>query len=213
MLTLRLSQFFAASMMKGFDPQNQLAAVPFFRSAQALAQKAYGSNSIMSANASYQLGQCYIVDGRLAESVPYIEEALRIFELRHGKEGEHTRDASQLLSVVKTAIEQEAKGELEKVEKLAKRIGADPARAKELISRMQSTSAGSSLRRGGRSSAQMAADEAVEASSNNVKAAKDTTGSRGHLDVDDLVLYIEGEQKKASTSSKSGKSKKGGSKK
>lgn len=200
-------------MMKGFDPQNQLAAVPFFKSAQALAQKAYGANSIMSANASYQLGQCYIVDGRLAESVPYIEEALRIFELRHGKEGDHTRDASQLLSVVKTAIEQEAKGELEKVEKLAKRIGADPARAKELISRMQSTSTGS-LRRSGRPSAQITADDAVQASNNTVKAAKDTTGSRGHLDVDDLVLYIEGEKKKSSTStSKGGKSKKNGSKK
>lgn len=200
--------------MKSFQPQNHLAAVPFFRSAQQLAQKAYGANSIMSANASYQLGQCYIVDGQLAESIPYIEEALRIFELRHGKEGDHTRDASQLLSVVKSAIEQEAKGELEKVQKLAKRIGADPARAKELINKMQTSTTSSFGRRGGRSSAQIAADDAVEASNGAVKAAKDTTGSRGHLDVDDLVLYIEGGQKKgASTGNKAGKAKKSGSKK
>lgn len=208
-------------MIKTFQPQNHLAAVPFFRSAQALAQKAYGSNSIMSANASYQLGQCYIVDGQLAASIPYIEEALRIFELRHGKEGDHTRDATQLLTVVKTAIEQEAKGELEKVQKLAKRIGSDPARAKELISKLQGSSSTSSsfARRGGnsRSSAQIAADDAVKASNGTIKAAKDTTGTKGHLDVDDLVLFIEGGQKKASTSgtgsSKSGKSKKGANKK
>lgn len=201
-------------MIKTFQPQNHLAAVPFFRSAQALAQKAYGANSIMSANASYQLGQCYIVDGQLAASIPYIEEALRIFELRHGKEGDHTRDATQLLNVVKTAIEQEAKGELEKVQKLAKRIGADPARAKELISKLQGSSTSSFARRGGRSSAQIAANDAVQASNGAVKAAKDTTGTKGHLDVDDLVLFIEGGQKKASTSGgKSGKSKKGVSKK
>lgn len=201
-------------MVKSFQPQNHLAAVPFFRSAQGLAQKAYGANSIMSANASYQLGQCYIVDGQLAESIPYIEEALRIFELRHGKEGDHTRDASQLLSVVKTAIEQEAKGELEKVQKLAKRLGADPARAKELINKLQGPSSSSFARRGGRSSAQIAADDAVQASNGAVTSAKDTTGTKGHLDVDDLVLFIEGGQKKSSTSgSKSGKSKKNGSKK
>lgn len=201
--------------MRGFQPQNHLAAVPFFRSAQELAKKAYGSNSIMSANAAYQLGQCYIVDGQLAASVPYIEEALRIFELRHGKDGDHTRDASQLLGVVKTAIEQEAKGELEKVQKLAKRIGADPARAKELINKLQGSSS-SGLRRGVRSSAQVAADDAVQASNGTVKAAKDTTGIRGHLDVDDLVLFIEGGSAKktsSSTGGKGGKSKKNGNKK
>jgi protein TIF31 len=209
-------------MMKSINPQNQVAAIPFFKSAQELAKRAYGTDSIMSANSSYQLGQCYIINSQLAESVPYIAEANRIFELRMGKEGDLTRDSSQLLAVVKTAIEQEQKGELEKVEKLAKRLGSDPARAKELISRIQNSSSSSSSSQafgrraggGGRSSAQIAADDAVNASNGAIKAEKDTTGIRGHLDVDDLVLYIEGGQKKTSLGkSSSSKGKKSANKK
>lgn len=192
-------------MMKSARPDNPLAAVPFFKSAQGLANKAYGPNSIISANSAYQVAQCYIVNSQLAESVPYIEQAAKIYELRMGKESDSAREAQQLLNVVKSAVDQKEKGELEKVEKLAKRLGADPARAKELISKMQN---GTSLNRTNRSSMQQAANDTVAASNGAVKKSKDSTGTRGHLDVDDLVLYIEGGSKKSSTTAKNGKTKK-----
>lgn len=165
------------------------ASIPFYKSAQELAKKAYGPNSIIGANSAYQLSQCCIVSGQLSESIPYITEALRIFEGRAGKESEAALEAAQLLAAVRQAVEQKERGESAKVEKLAKRIGSDPARAKELISQMQNSFLAEKKLLG----------TAVETENGVISTdRKDKTGSRGHLEVDELVLYIEGEKKQTS---------------
>lgn len=190
-------------MMKASKPQSQSLAIPYYKAAQELASQTYGPNSIICANSAYQLAQCLIVDGQLSESIPQIEEAVRIFETRVGKESENAREASQLLMAVKQAIEQRERGELAKVQNMAKKIGGDPARAKELMNRMQ----GSASANGKKS---VNGDMAASA---GAAAAADKTGSRGHLDVDELVQFIQGGDKKGGSGNKGASKKKSGTSK
>jgi protein TIF31 len=161
-----------------------------------LADKALGPNSIISANSVYNLGQCFIVENQLSEAIPFLTEAVEIFERRSGKESEMSREASQLLNAVKSAIAQQERGELDKVQKLAKRLGSDPARAKELISRMSGAAGATAGKK---------AIAGLEQSAEAAKEAADKTGSRGHLDVDELVQFIQGGSgsKKGGSASKS----------
>lgn len=178
-------------MVKSLRPADQAAPIAYYKAAQELSKKAFGSSSIISGNSAYNLGQCYIVENQLSESVPHLAEAVEIFERRSGKESEMTREAAQLLTAVKSAIAQQERGELDKVQKLAKRLGSDPARAKELISRMT----------GGNGAA--AGKKAIEGLGQSAEAAKeaaDKTGSRGHLDVDELVQFIQGGSSKKGVS-------------
>jgi hypothetical protein len=91
-------------------------------------------------------------------------------------------------------MEQKERGELEKVQKLAKRLGSDSARAKELMSRM-----------GGSTARKLPTAASSQAPGDSVQAVENRTGSRGHLAVDELVQFIEGKPTAASKASKNRK--------
>lgn len=171
-----------------------------------MASKALGPNSVIAAQSVYNLGQCHIVDNQLSEALPFLTAAAEIFTRRGGADSENAREAKQLVQAVTSAIAQKERGELDKVQKLAKRLGSDPARAKELISRMTGGGVGGSA-------ASKKAIDGLAQSDEAVKEANDKTGSRGHLDVDELVHFIQGgSERKTTTSSKGKAGKKGAGK-
>lgn len=172
-------------MVKTLRPADQAAPIAYYKAAEEIATKAFGPNSVISTQAVYHLGQCHIVENQLSDALPYLTKAAAMFTRRSGAESESAREANQLLAAVKGAIAQQERGELDKVQKLAKRLGSDPARAKELISRMTGSS-GASNAAGKKAIAGLAQGQ------EEARAANDRTGSRGHLDVDELVQFIQG---------------------
>lgn len=131
------------------------------------------------------------MSGELAESEPYLAEALRVYESRMGADSESTREAGNLLSAVKQAALQRERSDLDRVEKLAKRIGSDPARARELMARVGASGASRAL-----------LDKSQASNGVNSPATDDRTGSRGHLEVDELVKFIQGNDKPTSKNKK-----------
>lgn len=180
-------------MLKNSKDNASISAIPFYQASRRIATSIYGPNALLTGNSAYQLGQCYVIGSQLQAAVPYLDEAVSVYEARLGPDSENAKEARQLQAAVKQTALQKERSDLEKVEKLAKRLGSDPARAKELMDRMS------------RVSSSKAAPELTNGAAAELKA-NDKTGSRGHLELDELVKFIQGNEGKLAPSKSKKKS-------
>lgn len=151
-------------------------AVKVFIQSRDVATEATGAMSLSTAFHTSQLAHIHALNADLKASIPYAKEALRIYEERLGKDDEKTKDVESFLAIITQSAVEQAKGEEERAKRLAKRLRMDEGRTRQLLA--------------SRSAALEADPEASGIV--GVGGMKDGTGSRGHLDVDELVSYIQG---------------------
>ena len=119
--------------------------------------------------------------GFLREAIDIQKEALVIHTARFGEYDEHTKEAENTLDqLTKLAVRKE-KGEHERVQRLARRMRTDEARAREIIARSA------------------AGNPKVVDGPKEVEPPVTTPPKFAHLDIDEIVKIIEGSGKEAST--------------
>lgn len=115
--------------------QGHAAAVPIYEQAVELAGKVRGPESIGCAAAILSLANAQAIAGRFVESKDCAKRAADIFAQRLGENDEKTQEANHLHQVLTRALTEREAGEKAKVERLARRLGLNEDRAKQLLER------------------------------------------------------------------------------
>ncbi|ORY34328.1 putative eukaryotic translation initiation factor 3 subunit [Naematelia encephala] len=165
----------------------------------ALTVELFGDAHLQTAQSMHQLTQAHFLSNDVPAALASATEALAIFEKRLGADHAQTKEASknvELLKAVvegferqKTAVEEQKKRQLERLHAAQARVGSSAAR-KRLGSGILNGSVGNSTSTGatGTSNAQQVVSEETS-----------RIGERGHLDVDELVRFIQGSPAKTSS--------------
>jgi hypothetical protein len=180
------------------------ASTPLLVQAHAIASATRGESSVAAANALYQLTQTQCLAGDLESAIATAKRAADIYRERLGEADEKTKDAANLVAIITQGAAERAKDEQSRASRLARRLGLEANRAAELLARNASSSSATSVR-GGRASLSSSTASRTAASTTTA-ATPETgaqTGSLGHLDLAELVSYIEGGKSKISSSGKS----------
>ena len=138
-----------------------------------------------------QLANAQALSGDLITSRETAGQASELFNLRLGKFDEKTVEAANLHEVLTKAILNKERGEQAKVGRLARRLGLDEERAKQLMAKGAKEP---TVAKTTEDSAAIAVQQLV-------------APSMGHLPLDELVSFIQGQQQGGAGSSKKQKAK------
>ena len=166
----------------------------------------FGSNHIQTGQSLHQLTQAHFLAGDITSALASAKQALPIFEKALGAEHPQTKEVAkniELLSTVADSVERQ------------KAIGAQ-ARDRQLdrLHALQGRSSNTGIRRrlgpiGAASSAKVLS--AINGNAVNgvmtVAEEKSKIGARGHLDVDELVNFIQGGESKSGASANAARAK------
>ncbi|CAO1632709.1 unnamed protein product [Parajaminaea phylloscopi] len=157
-------------------------SLKIFTTAHELSLKLFGAESLMTANAAFELCQAQSLVGDLRTALETLKESVRVFELTLGKEHSHTKEAELFLSRLAAAAVRAAKLEQSQKIREAQAASSGLARGNARVPGV-ATAAGQSMSRNNAAATGKTGRKAVGASSSGPDPA---------LSVDELVRYISG---------------------
>ena len=165
--------------------------------AQSTIAKSFGATHVQNAQALHQLTQAHFLSGDIPSALATSEEAHRIFVSRLGQDHSQTREVGRNIDLLRAVLENV------KRQKIARDKDMERTRA---IAGSNRRRLGSGLGSGSRWILNMdgtgsKSDRGVEGTTavDGPAAGEETSriGERGHLDVDELVKFIQGPTKSA----------------
>lgn len=178
--------------------QGLLASVPLFEELGALSEKIWGRDSLNFAQVQQALGQAYAATAAFNESLPYLKETLRIYQVLLPADAKEIAEATSFIQIVSDQIaregaERQALEDRLKQKKIPKISGA----GKENMRAKLASSVGASPIASGSGTKAGVAIPATEA-----PAIKEH-GQKANLSVDELVNFIQGKPTSSKANSKS----------
>ena len=160
----------------------------------------FGQEHIQTAQSLHQLTQAHFLAGDIPSALAASEKALNIFESRLGKEHSQTKEVARNVELLRAVVENVEKQKVAGVpsrERQVERLHAAQARVGGGSVRRR---LGSSLAGANGSSNATPGASAVTVPADEIAASSSRIGERGHLDVDELVKFIQGGPAKSTTS-------------
>jgi len=163
----------AAQMLSQW--KDYAGAVPLLNSAVKYCSNVKGSTSLATGNILSQLANAQALNGDLIISKETARLASEIFNVQLGKFDEKTVEADNLYEILTKAVLNRERGEHAKLGRLARRLGLNEERAKQLLART-------------------AGKDRQQDKLENGKAltTPQIANTMSHLSVDQLVDFIEG---------------------
>ena len=143
--------------------------------AQTSAAQTVGPTHIQNGQALHQLAQAYFLAGDISSALATSERAFAVFEQRLGADHGQTREMGKNVELLRAVVEN--------VERQKEAGKAAKERQTERLRLVQAKVAGST--RGRLASAGQNVEAGLEVEASRI-------GERGHLDVDELVRFIQG---------------------
>ncbi|KAA1110836.1 Intracellular distribution of mitochondria [Puccinia graminis f. sp. tritici] len=185
------------------DPSKSPRADSIFGLSQALIGSFFGTDSGKFAEATLILSQMFAQSGQKEQAIKFGLEAKKLYANRFGEDHDQTKQANQLHDSICRSIEAQIKGDEEKSNRLAKRLGLDPKRAASLRARLLASSSSATSAVSAESSlAQKTPSDQRLIGPQETLAPKirPPVQNGSPVSIDDLVKYIQG-----SSSTKSSK--------
>lgn len=165
----------------------------------------FGAEHIQTAQSLHQLTQAHFLAGDIPAALAASEKALAIFEKRLGADHTQTKEVSRNVELLRAVVEnverQKAAGaqarekQLERLHAAQARVGGSSVKRR----------LGSTLTQGADPTGKPGPGPSTSANSEAAAAAvaeKSRIGERGHLDVDELVQFIQGGPTKSASRGK-----------
>lgn len=177
--------------------QGLLAAVPLYEELGAMSEKIWGRDSLNLAQVQHALSQAYATTGAFAESLPYMKEALRIFQVLLPADAKEITEATTFIQVVGDQIAREGAERQALEDRLKqKKVPKISSAGKENMRAKLASSVGASPIASG------SGTKAGVAIPSDTPAIKEH-GQKANLSVDELVNFIQGKPSSSKASSKS----------
>ncbi|KAK4689464.1 protein TIF31, partial [Tremellales sp. Uapishka_1] len=161
--------------------------------AQRLTAEIFGDDHLSNGVALHQLTQAYFLAQDLPNALDTATRAMAIFEAKYGKEHAQTKEVGknvELLNAVVENVEKQKEHSLQQKKAHAERLAALSANKKRVVLNAEAST----------SAVAGAAPGPAVAGAEGSKI-----GERGHLDVDDLVKFIQGQGKSGGGANTRGK--------
>lgn len=163
-------------------------------SASKSTSELFGPEHIQTAQSLHQLTQAHFLAGDILAALVASEQSLVIFEKRLGAEHGTTKEVLKNVLLLRAVVEnerQKAAGaqarekQLERLQATQVRVGG-PSSRRRIVGDLPTAGSSSRSALGSAASAQTNGDALADA------AVDSRIGKRGHLDVDELVKFIQG---------------------
>jgi protein TIF31 len=166
--------------------------------AQRHCAELFGAQHIQTGQALHQLTQAHFLAGDIPKALETSKAALEIFEARLGKENGQTMEVAknvELLTAVVENVEKQKQATQQAKERQLERLRAAQARVASTTRRKLGTNSPTLGTATASASAGPSSAAAVDDAAQQAAAVQEGSriGERGHLDVDELVKFIQGQ--------------------